>query len=259
MNKTWFKQLLNLGLIGLTACALVGCSHYQRNKLAKYQKFSAAELVQHAEMRLAKRDYNEAIEWLDALQAIYPFSKESRQGELDLIFANFQNEDYELCQAAADRFIHLYPADRDADYAYYMKGLSFLEKNHMLRRTFLYASQQERLDDQGLISAFLTFSDLIKRFPNSAYADDAKARMYTIKHILAEHEIYLARYYYERGGLVAAINRAIPVLRYFASSAQAKEALEIIINSYRGLKLEDQAARVTRLWEANYGSLNGGN
>lgn len=249
--RTYFG--INWLIIGALLSVLAGCSRYQHNKMAKFRKFSAAQLVKRAELRLARKDSSEAVEWLDALQAIYPFSKESRQGELDLIFANFQNEDYDLCQAAADRFIHLYPSDKDVDYAYYLKGLSFLESSHMLRRSFLRTSKQERLDDKGLINAFSTFNDLITRFPNSSYASDAKARMYTIRFILAEHEIYLARYYFDRGGYVAAINRAVPVLKHFASLPQAKEALAIIINSYRGLKLEDQAKRVERLFEANYG------
>ncbi len=238
----------------LTLSVLSGCSQNKLgSQLEEYRGYSAQQLLTLGERKIAKQDLEEANKYLEALVAFYPFSPEAYQGQLDAIFVNYQNSEYDLARAAADRFIQLYPASPDTDYAYYLKGLSFLKRNHLIDKSIWHSGQYNTLDSSGLIIAYHAFYDLVTRFPKSSYATDAVGRMYTIREILAEHELYLARFYWRRGAYVAAINRAIPVIKQFSALPQTQEALEIIEDSYRGLGLTEQAQRTRQVIEDNYG------
>lgn len=248
---SWRKWIL--GVVAVVAMSWLGGCGTKSFDTDEYRGYSAQQLLVLGENKTAKKEYEDAAKYFEALEAIYPFSPESRQGQLDMMFVDYQRDEYDLTRAAADRFIQLYPADKDVDYAYYLKGLSFLKRNHMLAKKFWHSGRHETLDSSGLIIAYHAFYDLVTRFPDSSYAADAVGRMRVIKSVLADHELYLANFYWRRGAYVAAINRALPVVRNFSTLPQAQEALEIIEDSYRGLGLTEQAKRTRQLIRHNYG------
>ena len=95
--------------------------------------------------------------------------------------------------------------------------------------------------------AFDSFRELVTRFPESRYAEDSRARMQYLVNSLASHEVHVARYYYNRGAYVAAINRAQTAVANFPQAPANEEALFLLVKSYDALgmpQLRDDADRV---------------
>jgi outer membrane protein assembly factor BamD len=117
---------------------------------------------------------------------------------------------------------------------------------------FLSGISRQKLserDQQASRDAYQAFGQLVEQYPNSKYSDDARARMSYIVHSLAEYEVHVARYYYNRQAYVAAANRAQLTVREFQQSPAAEEALYIMAASYDRLglvQLRDDAERVLK-------------
>src|SRR2546421_373559 len=109
--------------------------------------------------------------------------------------------------AASDRFIKLYPNHPSVDYAWYLKGLiNFNELQGML--SWLTTPDMSDRDPKASRDGFLAFKEVVMRFPESPYAEDAGARMRYLINALANNEVHVAKYYMKRGAYVAAANRA---------------------------------------------------
>ena len=94
--------------------------------------------------------------------------------------------------------------------------------------------------------------ELAERFPDSRYAPDARLRMTYIVNSLAQSEVHVARYYYQRGAYVAAINRAQTAIADYRGVPAVEEALFIMLKSYEALKMDDMAKDTRRVLETNY-------
>ena len=85
------------------------------------------------------------------------------------------------------------------------------------------------------------------RFPDSRYTPDARQRMTYIVNSLAQYEVHVARYYFERGAYVAAVSRAQNAIAEYKDVPATEEALYILVRSYDALdmpQLRDDARRV---------------
>ena len=102
------------------------------------------------------------------------------------------------------------------------------------------------------LQSFNDFSELIKRFPESIYVEDAQQRMRHLRNILAQHEVNVANFYMRRGAFVAAANRARYVVENYQQAPAMPEALVLLAKSYKVLELDDLAADATRVLELNY-------
>jgi outer membrane protein assembly factor BamD len=100
--------------------------------------------------------------------------------------------------------------------------------------------------------SFSAFSRLIQRYPNSIYAPDARQRMIFLRNRLAEHENYVANYYFKRGAYVAALNRAKYSMETFDGAPAIAESLVIMVLSYEKLGMSDLASDTRKVLELNY-------
>ena len=78
-------------------------------------------------------------------------------------FAYYQSNKYDEAIIALDRFIQLHPGHRDIPYAYYLKALCFYEQISDIGR-------DQRITQQALDA----LAEVVKRFPESPYARDAR-------------------------------------------------------------------------------------
>jgi outer membrane protein assembly factor BamD len=239
------KIFLGLSILIVSACAT---QDYSPNN---FENDTADQILVKGEKAISKKDYGEAIKYFEAIDALYPFDPESQQGQLDVIYAYYKSGDHASAIAAANRYIHLYPEGKYTDYAYYMKGISSCGKEHTFLHRF-YPRQQEYLDISNLREAFLSFSDLVRIFPRSVYANDAEKRMIYIRNILAQHELYIVKFYFDRKAYVAAINRASKVIKHYSGVPQIKDALKIMIKSYQILDMHKQATDTERIFKLNF-------
>lgn len=214
------------------------------------RKWSAEKLFKEAKTALNAGDYETAIEHYETLEAKYPFGHYAEQAQLDTIYAYFKFDEPDTAISAADRFIKLHPRHPNVDYAYYLRGLVSAGKKDTGLAGFIPQDSSLR-DPSSTQKSYDYFAELVKKFPDSRYAADAVKRMGHLRNNLAMHEIHVAQYYVKRGAHVAAANRAKYVVSNFPRTPASRIALQLLVDAYKELKLDDLAADAQRVLDLN--------
>lgn len=210
---------------------------------------SAERLFREAQDDMAAGSFERAIQGFERVEGLAAGSLLAQQAQLNVAYLHWRNDDRALALAAVERFIRLNPSSPALDYALYLRGLINFNDDLGLFARLARQSAAAR-DQRGSRDAFEAFKDLVDRFPDSPYAADARLRMDYIVNSLAEHEVHVARYYFNRGAYLAAANRAQTVVAEFQGTPATAEALHLMVQSYDKLRLtelRDAAARVLRL------------
>jgi len=210
--------------------------------------WSAQRLYGEAKDAMASKEWEKAIKYFEKLEARYPYGRFAQQAQLEVAYAYWKDSERASAIAAIDRFIKLYPNHENVAYAWYLKGLiNFNELNGML--TWLTTPDMSDRDPRASREAFTAFREVVTRYPDSRYAEDAAARMRYLVNALAANEVHVARYYIKRGAYVAAANRAQYAVKHYPQAPAIEEAMALLVKSYDALgmdDLRDDAARVLR-------------
>ncbi|HET8707322.1 MAG TPA: outer membrane protein assembly factor BamD, partial [Pseudomonadales bacterium] len=228
---------------------VIGCSSTKEKE--DIPQLSERQFYEEAQKALKGSNYTLAIERLQQLESRYPFGRYAEQAQLELIYANYKNMDYDGAGLAADRFIRLHPDHPEVDYAYYMKGVSSFSVDRGLLARFLPTEPAER-DLTPAHQSFQDFSTFITRYPNSKYAPDARQRMIYLRNILAEAELHAAQWYMKRTAYLAAANRGRFVVENYPQTPAVPDALAVMVKAYRELKMEDLANNSLQVLKANF-------
>lgn len=252
-NITKFAlSLITIATLTMTGCTTVkGLVDKNKEVIATAEK-SEADYYQDAQNALAKERYREAIIALNNVRTFYPTGATAEQALLDLIYAEYQANDFEAVLNSTKEFIRLYPNSPNIDYALYVQGVTNMGGSPKLSR--LFNLDQSQRDVTYLRLAFNDFQTLISHFPNSVYAPDTAQRMIAIYNDFAEHELVAARWYLKREAYVAAANRAKWVFQYHPQSEAVPEAIAILAHSNEKLGLIDTANQYKTLLQINYPS-----
>jgi outer membrane protein assembly factor BamD len=132
----------------------------------------------------------------------------------------------------ADRFIGLYPGNPSASYAYYLKAVCYFEQIVDVNR-----------DQAATEQAMASLRDVVQRYPNSEYAQDARLKIDMVSDQLAGKEMTIGRYYLKNGQTLAAIGRFRTVVDRHQTTSHTPEALYRLVESYLTLGLLDEAKR----------------
>lgn len=255
------KNSTSLFFSGLLICLvpMTGCSTFKKNDPIKTSPSATEEVYfKEAQADIEKSRYDDAEKKLDDIRIFYPVGRFSKQALLELIFVKFKQDDFTASALLADKFIQSYPTHPQADYAWYVKGVAHMYEGQggLLQYTNLNTAHR---DISHLRNAYVAFDNLIKRFPNSRYVNDASKRMYFIYNQYAEHEIHVARFNIKRKAYLGAAERAKVVFLGFPQSPQTPEALATLAYSYDKLGMQDTANRYKNLLKLNYPQLLDGN
>jgi len=230
----------------LNACAIFG----DPTEIDDTKGLSAERIYQMGAEKMTDKDYEKAIVYFQKLESRYPHGKYATQAQLETAYAHYKKQDPVLAVAAADRFIKLHPNHPNVDYAYYLKGLAiFTERGIIEKATKQQISDR---DPRSMKDSFITFKELVTRYPKSRYAKDATQRMIYLANNLSGHELHVARYYMKRQAYLAAVNRTKYVLENYPQSPDIEEALVIQISAYDLLGLEDLKTDTLRVLQKNY-------
>ena len=153
--------------------------------------------------------------------------------------------------STADHFIKTNPRNAHVDYAYYLKGLITFNDDLGWLGRFTGQDLSER-DPKAAKDAFESFKIVAERFPNSKYAPDSLDRMRYIVNSLAEADVIVARFYYQRGAYLAAANRAQLVIRDYDRAPAVEEALYLLTKSYEKLGMTDLSNDAARVFKLNF-------
>lgn len=212
----------------------------------KTASWSPNRLYQEARDEMNAGAYDKAITLFEKLEGRAAGTVLAQQAQIDKAYAHYKAGEQALAIATLDRFIKLHPASPALDYAMYLKGVVNFNDN-LGALAFLSQQDLSERDQKAAKESFETFKELVRRFPDSKYALDARQRMTYIVSSLAQYEVHVARHYFQRGAYHAAINRAQSAIADYREVPANEEALYIIYRSYDALEmaqLRDDAKRV---------------
>ncbi|MFQ5470141.1 MAG: outer membrane protein assembly factor BamD [Gammaproteobacteria bacterium] len=226
------------------ACILVliltnGCSTAVK-KPGDLSQLNAKQIYDLGKSSMAEGNYAEAIRAFKALEIYYPEQPHSIQGQLEIAYAYYKNNDSSSAIASADRFINDYPLHVNVDYAYYLKGLATFDS-----AVNSADGEKSELNPPKQMQAEISlqyFSELIKRFPLSKYSDDAKQRVKYLNEKLAQHEIRLAKHFTDKGDYANAALHARSVIANYPDTPSITEAASITNIAYNMLGIEKSSA-----------------
>ena len=230
-------------LLTLTACSSVP----EDDSAGK----SAEEMFNGAKSALNDERYETAIKEFESLQSRYPYGRYAQQAQLEIAYAHYRQDEPVPAIAAADRFIKQYPNNPHVDYAYYLKALAnFNADIGMFGATF--GQDPTERDPKAAQDSFDAFKELVARFPDSKYAPDSRVRMQYLVNALARYDVHVADYYLRRGAHIAAVNRAKDILTRFPNSTSSREALQILVQGYDAMGLNELRDDARRVRDTNF-------
>jgi len=241
------SRLLISVLIASTFVLITGCN---KDKDAETGR-TASVMYDDAKGYLDAKNWRRAVYEYQRLTTRFPFGRYTEQAQLELAYAYHKSGQPEAALSTADRFIRTYPSHPNVDYAYYIRGLT----NYEERVGFMERMMPSRIRDRDQTAAresFRDFDELIRRFPDSRYAPDARQRMVFLRNNLSYYELDVARYYLRRKAYVAAANRARFAIETYPGSPELGNALEILHVSYTEMGLPELAEDTMKVLVLNY-------
>lgn len=207
----------------------------------KYVERSVEKIYNQAVDRLDEQEYESAAKLFDEVERQHPYSIWAVKAQLMAGYAYYKADKPDDAVIAFNRFIRLHPGNRDAPYAYYLKALTHYEQISDVARDQL---QTEK--------ALKGLEEVVRRFPNSKYARDARLKIDLTRDHLAGKDMSIGRYYLERGYYLASIKRFTHVVETYQTTSHAPEALHRLVEAYTALGLKEQADRMAAVLGHNY-------
>jgi outer membrane protein assembly factor BamD len=217
---------------------LSACSSTEEEK---YIERPVEELYNTGLKELKDRNFNKAANAFDEVERQHPYSQWATQAQLMSAYAHYQNQKYEKSLAALDTFIQLHPAHPDISYAHYLQGLCYYEQLSPVER-----------DQKMTELAMNAFQEILKRFPESSYAKDARLKLSLLQDMMAAQEMQVGRYYQMRKGYIAAMNRFKKVVKDFQTTAHVPEALHRLVEVNLSLNLKEEALSTASILSHNF-------
>ena len=237
--------LLIATLTGLAACG-------PATEIDPTADWSVEKFYLEARSELDKGNYLTAIEYYETLESRFPFGKYAKQAQIDVAYAYFKFDEPDPAITAIDRFIKLHPRHPAVDYAYYLKGLVNFERGGNILDVISERDLSE-YDRNLLLRAYNDFRLMVERFPSSDYATDARKRMIYLRNELARADYKVASYYATRDAWVAVTGRTRFILINYQGTEIIKPTLELQLQAYERLGLDQLADDTRRILDLNYG------
>lgn len=186
-------------------------------------------------------EYKKAAKQFDEVERQHPYSTWATRSTLMAAYSHYQRNAYDDAIGAAERFIQLHPGNKDAAYAYYLRGLSYYEQ----------IGDTER-DASATQKALESLEEVSRRFPTSRYARDADAKAVLARDHLAGKEMKVGRFYLKRSAYVAAINRFKKVITDYQTTSHTPEALHRLTEAYLALGIRSEAQTAAAILGHNF-------
>ncbi len=180
---------------------------------------------------LSQKHYATATKQFDLVEQVYPYSSWAVNAQLMRGYAEYLENNYTGSIGTLDRFIQLHPTHRDISYAYYLRSLDYYEQIADISR-----------DQRATTQAMAALQEVVNRFPDSAYARDARLKIDLCHDHLAGKEMDIGRYYEKQHLYAAAIGRYQKVVDDYQTTNHVAEALHRLTEIYLLLGLTNRLA-----------------
>ncbi|ABQ67821.1 outer membrane protein assembly factor BamD [Rhizorhabdus wittichii] len=230
-----------LMIAAATLVPLAGCATSKNKGDTKYVARDVDTLYNAAKERLDRHQYKLAAALFDEVERQHPYSVWARRAQLMSAFSYYLARQYTESIASAQRFISIHPGNRDAPYALYLIAIDYYEQIQDVTR------------DQKLTqNALDALNELIRRYPDSRYAADARVKVDLVNDHLAGKEMEIGRFYQRRGDWLASVVRFRTVVDKYDTTSHTPEALMRLTESYLELGVPQEAERAAAVLGANY-------
>lgn len=236
-------NLVRLALVVALAATISACSMFGPTKIKDEEIIPAETLYQSVLTDMDRQYYNSAIETLKKLERQHPYSEYNEKAKLMEVYANYRIGKFDEAILAADRYMALFPSSEETPYVLFLKGTAYFAQITDITR-----------DQQLSQDAIATYTLLIKNYPQSDYAKDAREKMVIAVDQLAGKEMSVGRYYAGNGQYAAAINRFRTVVDNYQTSTHIEEALFRLAESNLALGLSNEAQTAAAVLGHNYPS-----
>jgi outer membrane protein assembly factor BamD len=225
------------GLLLTAGCAGRG----GKNRDTAYVARDVDTLYAAAKDRLDRGDARQAAALFDEVERQHPYSPWARRAQLMSAFSYYAARDYTKATQSAQRFLSIHPGNRDAPYAYYLIALCYYEQISDVTRDQKITQQAKQ-----------ALTDVVRRYPNTRYAGDARLKLDLVNDHLAGKEMTIGRLYERTGRWVAATLRFRNVVENYETTSHAPEALFRLVESYLSLGIPEEAQKAAAVLGSNY-------
>ncbi len=242
MHKTFRSVSQAVLLAGVCALAVSACAGNKAKKPQLAYEERPVELIYSTGAdRLDHRRWTEAVQFFQEVERQHPYSEWSRRAILMTAYAHYQANDYDEARSDADRFISLYPGSPSAAYAYYIKAVCYFEQ-------IIDVGRDQAATEQALGA----LREVVRRYPTTQYATDAKLKIDMVNDQLAGKEMAIGRYYLRDNQPLAAIGRFKTVIDRYQTTSHTAEALYRLVEAYLTMGLTEEAKKNAAVLGFNY-------
>lgn len=230
----------------LTAVLLLasGCASLSSGQAGEPDYAAAAEEnLRLGTEALDNRDFLRAQKYFEFVRAKFPYQEAAREAELKLADVDFAREAWPEARDLYESFIKLHPTHPKVDYAAYRAALTHVED---YPSDFFALPPPEEKDQGEIQAALLAMEDFRRQYPQSEFADEAKAHADEARRRLAGHELYVARFYEKRERWKAVAQRLESLLRRYPGTSYEEEALFDLHSAYVRLNDPKKAEETLR-------------
>jgi outer membrane protein assembly factor BamD len=232
---------LTLLISAAVVLPLAACAHGGKKSDTAYVARDVSSLYTAAKRTMDKGDYEQAAKLFDEVERQHPYSIWARRAQLMSAFNYYLAHKYTDAISSAQRFVTIHPGNAEAPYAQYLIGMSYYQQIDDVNRDQTTTSQASQ-----------AFGELIRRYPDTRYAADARIKLDLINDHLAGKEMEVGRFYQRSGQWLAATYRFRAVVEQYQTSTQTPEALERLVECYLALGVPEEAQKAGAVLGRNY-------
>lgn len=214
----------------LIAVGFLGC--------AAKKHLTADQYFQQANDDFRNGAYTVAVDQFHELLDQYPFSQYNEEAELRIAHGHFLIGNYAEAIVAFMDFQRRHPTSPHLPFVGYYLGMCYARQ--------MGTTDRDQAAAQNAQNVFLT---VIQQYPDSPFADLAREQLARCRKNLAEHELYIARYYAKRGNGKAAEMRLLTLAARYGDTEASADGLLRLAKLYRHDKHEAQAVLAYRALE----------
>jgi outer membrane protein assembly factor BamD len=232
LDKSRLRSSAVLLIAVASALSLAGCAAKKAKPDLAYIERPVDQLYAAGAVQLDQHHWNEGVQYFKEVERQHPYSEWSRRAIMMQAYAHYESNNYEEAVADANRFIELYPGNPTAAYAYYIKAECYFEEVLDVGR-----------DQAASLQALSGMREVVRRFPHTEYAADARLKIDMINDQLGGKEMTIGRYYLRAGDTISAIGRFKTVVDKYQTTSDTPEALYRLVEAYLTLGVIDEAKR----------------
>ena len=238
-------KFLNNIILSLIILILISCSKDQKVSIVKEKNIETQMIeafkegyqeLENGDVLFAAKKFNEA-------ELLYPQSKWAPRAALMAAYSYYSQDYYYDAEYELNRFLKVYPNEKNVPYAHYLLGMVYYEK-----------IVDEKKDLGPLVMAEEKFKFIEKKYPNTDFALDATYKLNLIQDYLASKEMYIGVYYINKKKWIAAINRFKNVVEKYDETSFIDEALHRLVELHYKLGLIEESKKYASLLGYNYQS-----